>query len=171
MRAAILFAPLRSGESVATRRGTPYVTAFKDRGLMGLEDRRGLEKTGSGELPGRKAGLCGIAPRGLDIRPGAPGEPQSSTSSSCAYIEAISCPTSAPMSSAPLASVHGEGTSPKPTKTHSGPPTLSKSSTNETSAPVRVRVRVRVRARVRVRVRLRVRGQWEGLGSVVSGKG
>ena len=43
MRAAILFAPLRSGESVATRRGTPYVTAFKDRGLMGLEDRRGLE--------------------------------------------------------------------------------------------------------------------------------
>ena len=48
---------LRSGESVATRRGTPYVTdAFKLSGLirsMGLRERRGLaRKTGSGELPG-----------------------------------------------------------------------------------------------------------------------
>ena len=49
---------LRSGERVATRRGTPYVTgdAFKFSGLirsMGLRERRGLaRKTGSGELPG-----------------------------------------------------------------------------------------------------------------------
>ena len=138
---------------MATRRGTPYVTdAFKFSGLirsMGLRERRGLaRKTGSGELPGRKDGLDGgrdIAPRrGLEMRsgaPGAPGESQSSTSSSGACMAATSCPTSALMSSAPLARVHGEGTSPKPTKTQSGPPTLSKSSTNETSAPARGRGR------------------------------